>query len=43
MLAHWSTALFAAWLTLQAWLDLRLLRAADAACEPALTDPFIDG
>ena len=43
MHAHWATALFAAWLTLQAWIDLRLWRdAADAPfADPA--DPFIDG
>ncbi|OIQ83384.1 hypothetical protein GALL_348160 [mine drainage metagenome] len=43
MHGHWTTALFAAWLTLQAWMDLRLWRDAGDAPFAELADPFVDG
>ena len=43
MYGHWSSALFASWLTLQAWLDWRLLQDADDAASTDAADRFIDG
>ncbi len=43
MHAHWASALFAAWLTLQAWLDWRLLHDCGDAPFAEAVDPFVDG
>ena len=43
MHGHWATALFAAWLTLQAWVDVQLWRAAGDVPFADSADPFVDG